>query len=103
MKLVCGDPHGLIHPSAWKWRSRKCACRNLHTRTTTTSGSSAYEFIDMNVVLVGGKREFRLRWCTRWCSKGRDISRLLLPSLRLWCKQADFGAEEEGFEPSIPR
>ena len=47
-------------------------------------------------------RGFGPRWCTRWCSKGRERSR---PSSLSGVSPANgrFGAEEEGFEPSIPR
>ncbi len=51
----------------------------------------------------GGCVVLELRWCTKWCTEGRNFSRPSTLPLRLSCIAGVFEAEEEGFEPSIPR
>src|SRR3712207_9328178 len=51
----------------------------------------------------GGRAVLELRWCTKWCREGRTFSRPSPLPLRLSCITGAFAAEEEGFEPSIPR
>ena len=72
-------------------------------KATTTSGGSAYKFMVANAVFVA---EIEISGCVGvlvGVSKGRENSWPTFLSRRFSCKQDVFEAEEEGFEPSIPR